>query len=134
MHTAFSTCISQFGNGAYLASEYIAGQSVNRDFKGNREARTTRSRRSAVPSSARAAKMLVEQILSDKSFQFSPAAQQADRRDVAGQRLLLLWRRGLPDLPADPQPPGDRARPLPRLERGQRIQNQNAERPRCRIP
>ena len=34
-----SSCISQFGNGAYLAAEYIGGQSVNRDFKGTDKAR-----------------------------------------------------------------------------------------------
>ena len=39
LRSAFSTCIGQFGNGAYLASEYIGGQSVNRDFKGTEKAR-----------------------------------------------------------------------------------------------
>src|SRR5207244_4298583 len=39
LRSAFRTCISQFGNGAYLASEYIGGQSVNRDFKGTAKSR-----------------------------------------------------------------------------------------------
>ena len=39
LRSAFSSCISQYGNGAYLASEYIGGQSVNRDFKGTEKAR-----------------------------------------------------------------------------------------------
>jgi hypothetical protein len=72
LRTAFSACIGQFGNAAYLAAEYIGGQSVNRDFKGTEKARDpitpisgTRQRE--------AIKMLVEQILSDKAFQFSPS-------------------------------------------------------------
>ena len=62
--SAFMACISKFGNGAYLASEYIGGQSVNRDFKGTEKARDpvtpvagTRQRE--------ALKLLVDQILSD---------------------------------------------------------------------
>ena len=68
----FGSCISQYGNGAYLASEYIGGQSVNRDFKGTDKAHnpitpvTGTKQREAL-------KMLTEQILSDKAFQFSPA-------------------------------------------------------------
>jgi hypothetical protein len=72
LRTAFSTCISQFGNGAYLASEYIGGQSVSRDFKGSEKARDP-----IMPTSGarqrEALSMLVDQILSDKSFQFSPS-------------------------------------------------------------
>jgi Met-zincin/Domain of unknown function (DUF5117) len=69
---AFASCISQFGNGAYLSAEYIGGQSVSRDFKGKEKARDP-----VIPiSGARqreALKFLVDQILSDKAFQFSPA-------------------------------------------------------------
>ena len=72
LHTAFSSCISQFGNGAYLASEYIGGQSVNRDFKGTEKARDPITPISGARQ-REALKMLVEQILSDKAFQFSPA-------------------------------------------------------------
>jgi hypothetical protein len=72
LRSAFSTCISQFGNGAYLASEYIGGQSVNRDFKGTEKARDPVTPVSG-EKQREALKMLVEQILSDKAFQFSPA-------------------------------------------------------------
>ena len=114
LRSAFMSCINQFGNGAYLAAEYIGGQSVNRDFKG-----TDKARDPVTPiAGARqreALKLLVDQILSDKAFQFSPGlAPQADHRVVAGQPVLVLRQPGLPDLPADPQHPGDRARPVPR--------------------
>jgi len=72
LHAAFSSCINQFGNGAYLASEYIGGQSVNRDFKGTEKARDPITPISGAKQ-REALKMLVEQILSDKAFQFSPA-------------------------------------------------------------
>jgi hypothetical protein len=69
---AFVACIQQFGNGAYLAAEYIGGQSVNRDFKG-----TDKARDPVTPiAGARqreALKLLVDQILGDKAFGFSPA-------------------------------------------------------------
>ncbi len=72
LRSAFSSCISQFGNGAYLAAEFIGGQSVNRDFKG-----TDKARDPVTPiAGARqreALKLMVDQILSDKAFQFSPA-------------------------------------------------------------
>ena len=72
LRSAFSSCISQFGNGAYLASEYIGGQSVNRDFKGTEKARDP-----IIPISGakqrEALQCWSDQILSDKAFQFSPA-------------------------------------------------------------
>jgi Met-zincin/Domain of unknown function (DUF5117) len=72
LRPAFMTCISQFGNGAYLASEYLGGQSVHRDFKG-----TDKARDPIVPISGsrqrEALSLVVDKILSDKSFQFSPA-------------------------------------------------------------
>jgi hypothetical protein len=71
LRSAFLSCISQFGNGAYLASEYIGGQSVNRDFKG-----TGKARDPVIPITGvkqrEALKLLVDQILSDKAFVFSP--------------------------------------------------------------
>ncbi len=72
LRSAFLSCINQFGNGAYLASEYIGGQSVNRDFKGTAKARdpvtpiTGARQREAL-------KLLVDRILADTSFRFSPA-------------------------------------------------------------
>ena len=71
--TALSrSCISQYGNGAYLASEYIGGQSVNRDFKGTEKARDPITPISGAKQ-RKALKMLIDQILADKAFQFSPA-------------------------------------------------------------
>ncbi len=72
LRTAFSSCVSQYGNGAYLASEYIGGQSVNRDFKGTEKARDPITPINGAKQ-RKALKMLTEQILSDKAFQFSPA-------------------------------------------------------------
>jgi hypothetical protein len=72
LRPAFMTCISQFGNGAHLASEYIGGQSVHRDFKG-----TDKARDPVIPISGakqrEALALVVDKILSDKAFQFSPA-------------------------------------------------------------
>jgi hypothetical protein len=72
LRSAFAACIDQFGNGSYLAAEYIGGQSVTRDFKGGGKARDpitpisgTRQREALA--------LLVERILGDRAFQFSPA-------------------------------------------------------------
>jgi hypothetical protein len=65
-------CIRQFGNGAYLAAEYIGGQSVNRDFKGTDKARDPIKPISGARQ-REALKLMVDQILTDKAFQFSPA-------------------------------------------------------------
>jgi hypothetical protein len=72
LRSAFSACISQFGNAAYLASEYIGGQSVVRDFKGTEKARDPITPVSG-EKQREALKMLVDNILGDKSFQFSPS-------------------------------------------------------------
>src|SRR5262249_35982300 len=72
LRSAFSACMDQFGNGAYLASEYIGGQSVTRDFKGGDKARDPITPISGA-SQREAIKLLVDQILGDKAFQFSPA-------------------------------------------------------------
>jgi hypothetical protein len=71
LRAAFMTCIGQFGNGAYLASEYVGGQSVNRDFKGTDKARDPVT---PIPGAKQreALKLLVDQILGDKAFKFSP--------------------------------------------------------------
>jgi hypothetical protein len=72
LRSAFLACIGQFGNGAYLAAEYVGGQSVHRDFKG-----TDKARDPVVPiAGARqreALRLLVDQILADTAFRFSPA-------------------------------------------------------------
>jgi len=69
---AFGVLLGQWGNGAVLASQYIGGQSVSRDHKGDKGARDP-----IVPISGakqrECLKFLADQILSDKAFQFSPA-------------------------------------------------------------
>ncbi len=72
LRTAFSSCVDQFGNGAYLATEYIGGQSVRRDFKGTPKANDPVTP-IAGPKQRDALKLLVDQILGDKTFKFSPA-------------------------------------------------------------
>jgi hypothetical protein len=71
LRAAFNACIDQYGNGAYLATEYIGGQSVHRDFKGTDKAHDPVT---PIPGSRQreALKLLVDQVLSDKMFQFSP--------------------------------------------------------------
>jgi hypothetical protein len=71
LRTAFGSCISQFGNAAYLAAEHIGGQSVNRDFKGTEKARDP-IRPISGDRQREALKLLVDSIFSDKAFQFSP--------------------------------------------------------------
>ncbi len=68
---AFGVLLDQWGNGAVLASQYIGGQSVSRDHKGDKGGRDP-----IIPISGakqrECLKFLSDQILSDKSFQFSP--------------------------------------------------------------
>jgi len=67
---AFGILLNQWGNGAYLVASNIGGQSVSRDHKGKA------SRDPVVPVAAakqrEALTFLVDQILSDKAFKFSP--------------------------------------------------------------
>jgi hypothetical protein len=69
---AFSTLLSAWANGAYLAVSQVGGQSVSRDHKGDKDAHDP-----IVPiKSARQREALAfvgEQILSDRAFKFSPA-------------------------------------------------------------
>ena len=68
---AFAILFNQWGNAAYLVASHVGGQSVARDHKGKG------ARDPVVPVAAakqrEALAFLVEQILSDKSFKFSPA-------------------------------------------------------------
>ncbi len=72
LRAAFTACISQYGNGAYLATEYIGGQSVHRDYKGSPKAHDPIE---PIPGAKQrdALKLLVDQILTDKTFKFSPS-------------------------------------------------------------
>ncbi len=69
---AFGILLEQWGDGATLASQYVGGQSVSRDHKSDKDARDP-----IVPVSGakqrECLKFLTDAILSDKSFQFSPA-------------------------------------------------------------
>ena len=68
---AFSILLNQWGNGGYLVASYVGGQAVSRDHKGKG------SRDPLVPipvaKQREALTFLVDNILSDKTFKFSPA-------------------------------------------------------------
>jgi hypothetical protein len=70
LRNGFSVLLGQFGNAAFIASSYIGGQYVSRDAKGEK------SRDPVVPvefeRQREALRFLVEQILADETFQFSP--------------------------------------------------------------
>jgi hypothetical protein len=69
---AFQILLQQWGDGATLASQYIGGQSVSRDHKADKDAHDP-----IVPvpggKQRECLKFLVDTILSDQAFQFSPA-------------------------------------------------------------
>jgi Met-zincin/Domain of unknown function (DUF5117) len=69
---AFGILLGEWGNGAILASQYVGGQSVSRDHKGDKGAHEP-----IVPVAGAKQReclaFLSEQILSEKAFQFSPA-------------------------------------------------------------
>ena len=69
---AFNLLLQQWGDGATLASQYVGGQSVSRDHKADKDAHDPIV---PVPGSKQreCLKFLVDSILSDKSFAFSPA-------------------------------------------------------------
>jgi hypothetical protein len=69
---AFGILLDQWGDGATLASQYIGGQSVSRDHKADKGARDPIV---PVPGAKQreCLKFITDAILSDKSFQFSPA-------------------------------------------------------------
>jgi hypothetical protein len=69
---AFSILLEQWGDGATLASQYVGGQSVSRDHKADKGGHDPIV---PVPGTKQreCLKFLTDAILSDKSFQFSPA-------------------------------------------------------------
>lgn len=71
LRQAFAVLLGQYGNAAYLASAYIGGQYVSRDYKGEK----SRDPIQPVPAEKQRAalKFCVDQILSEKAFEFSPA-------------------------------------------------------------
>ncbi len=68
---AFSLMLRQYGNAATLSAQYVAGEHINRDHRGDANARDP-----MVPvkgaKQREALKFLSEQILTDKPFTFSP--------------------------------------------------------------
>jgi hypothetical protein len=71
LRSAFSLLLAQYGNAAYLASSYIAGQDFGKHHKGGKDAVdpivpvTGEKQREAL-------KFIADKILSDKAFKFSP--------------------------------------------------------------
>jgi hypothetical protein len=68
---AFNILLGQWGDGAVLASQYVGGQSVTRDHKGDKGGRDPITP-IAGAKQRECLKFLADQILSEKSFQFSP--------------------------------------------------------------
>jgi len=72
LRTAFGTLLSQYGNAAFLASAHIGGQSFHRDAKGGEKGRDP-----IIPVAGdrqrEALTFLVNEILADKNYRFSPA-------------------------------------------------------------
>ena len=68
---AFSILLNQWGNASHLVASYVGGQSVSRDHK----SKGSRDPVCPVPAAKQreALAFLVDQILSDKAFHFSPA-------------------------------------------------------------
>ena len=71
MRRAFSILLNQWGNAATLSSQYIAGQSISRDRKSDKDARDPIEPVSG-DTQRENLKFLVENILTDKPFEFSP--------------------------------------------------------------
>jgi len=69
---AFSVLLMQWGNGSHLVSEYVGGQHVSRDHKGDKNGRDP-----VIPVSGvkqrEALRFLVAEVFSDKAFHFPPA-------------------------------------------------------------
>ncbi len=69
LRPAFSVLIGQYGNAAYLASSYIAGEHVARDHKGGKDARDPITPVDAAQQ-REALEFVTDKIFSDKTFQF----------------------------------------------------------------
>jgi hypothetical protein len=72
---AFNVLLSQHGQSMYFASRYVGGLSVNRSHKGDKDAKPPVS--TIDPSKQREAlELVIEQIFSEKPFQFPPEIYQ----------------------------------------------------------
>jgi len=72
LRNAFSVLIGQYGNAAYLASGFIGGQSVSRDFKGAEKGHDPVTP-VAGEKQREALDFLAKTLLTGEAFQFSPA-------------------------------------------------------------
>jgi hypothetical protein len=89
---AFSLLTSQYGNAAYLVTQFVGGQYVHRDHKGDPNGRDP-----FVPVTAlkqrESLKFLQENLLNDKQFQFSPQLLRrlaADRWSHWGNEYAMM--------------------------------------------
>jgi hypothetical protein len=71
LRTAFSVLVGQYANAAYVGSSYLGGEQISRDFKGGENAHDPITPVSGAKQ-REALNFLVENILSDQAFQFSP--------------------------------------------------------------
>jgi hypothetical protein len=72
LRSAFSILLNQYGNAAYLASGFVGGHLISRDFKGTEGARDPNA---PIPPERQreALEFLIQEVLSDEAFTFSPA-------------------------------------------------------------
>ncbi len=80
---AFSVLMNEFGNAADLVSSYVGGQSIARDHKGDKDARDPITPVAGDKQRA-SLRFLIENVLGDKSFQFSPALLREARQRALG--------------------------------------------------
>ena len=90
MRRAFSVLLNQWGNAATLSSQYIAGQSVSRDHKADKDARDPID---PIPGDKQreCLKFLAEHVLTDKDFTFSPTVM----RRLGNERWMHWGNEGL---------------------------------------
>src|SRR5262245_23482916 len=80
---AFSTMLQQYGNAAFLSAQFVGGEFIHRDHKGDPKARDPFVPVSAVKQRD-ALKLLQDKILTDKPFNFPPE----QLRKLAADRWL----------------------------------------------
>lgn len=68
----FLVLMRQWGNASHIASDYIGGQSINRDHKGDKGGRDPISPIPGVKQ-REALRLIVDRIFNEKSYQFSPS-------------------------------------------------------------
>ncbi|MDG3005643.1 zinc-dependent metalloprotease [Paludisphaera mucosa] len=90
MRRAFSVLLNQWGNAATLASQYVAGQSISRDHKADKDAHDPID---PVPGEKQreCLKFITEHVLTDKDFTFSPTVM----RRLGNERWMHWGNEGL---------------------------------------